>query len=135
LREITDAAIDTLLSAYATAPSAMALAVLQQVGGAIARVPTSETAYAQRDAAYDCFPIAIWEDPDDDEANVRWARELWTAMKPFSTGGVYVNNLGDEGDDRVRSAYGDNYERLVALKTRYDPANLFRLNQNIKPRA
>jgi FAD/FMN-containing dehydrogenase len=133
LREITDGAIDTLLTAYATAPSVMALAVLQQVGGAIGRVPTSETAYAQRSASYDCFPISIWEDPADDEANIRWARELWTAMRPFSTGGVYVNNLGDEGEDRVRAAYGDNYERLVAVKTRYDPANFFRLNQNIKP--
>ena len=135
LREITDRAIDTLLTAYARAPSVMALAVLQQVGGAIGRVPTSETAYAQRDAAYDCFPISIWESPADDEANIRWARELWSAMRPFSTGGVYVNNLGDEGQERVRAAYGVNYERLVALKTRYDPTNFFRLNQNIEPSA
>jgi FAD/FMN-containing dehydrogenase len=113
----------------------MALAVLQQVGGAIGRVPTSETAYAQRSASYDCFPISIWEDPADDEANIRWARELWTAMRPFSTGGVYVNNLGDEGEDRVRAAYGGNYERLVALKARYDPTNFFHLNQNIEPTA
>ena len=56
-------------------------------------------------------------------------------MRPFSTGGVYVNNLGDEGEDRVRAAYGSNYDRLVALKTRYDPTNFFRLNQNIKPTA
>ena len=133
LREITDGAIDTLLTAYATAPSVRALAVLQQVGGAIGRVPMPETAYAQRSASYDCFPISIWEDPADDEANIRWARELWTAMRPFSTGGVYVNNLGDEGEDRVRAAYGSNYDRLVALKTKYDPTNFFRLNQNIKP--
>ena len=135
LREISEAAIDTLLRAYASAPSAMALAVFQQVGGAIARVPPAATAYAQREAAYDCFPISIWEDPAEDEANIRWAREVWTAMRPFSTGGVYVNNLGDEGEDRVRAAYGGNYERLVALKTRYDPTNLFRLNQNIRPTA
>jgi FAD/FMN-containing dehydrogenase len=133
LREISEAAIESLLQAYASAPSAMALAVLQQVGGAIARLAPSETAYAQRDAAYDCFPISIWEDPAEDEANIRWARELWAAMRPFSTGGVYVNNLGDEGDDRIKAAYGGNYERLVALKTRYDPTNLFRLNQNIRP--
>jgi FAD/FMN-containing dehydrogenase len=133
LREISDSAIDALLEAYASAPSVSALAVLQQVGGAIARVPPSATAYAQRDAAYDCFPVAIWDDPAEDEANIRWARELWTALRPFSTGGVYVNNLGDEGEDRVRAAYGENYARLVALKTRYDPSNLFRLNQNIRP--
>jgi FAD/FMN-containing dehydrogenase len=133
LREISDTAIDTLLEVYATAPSPTSLAVLQQVGGAISRIPTSDTAYAQRDAAYDCFPISIWDDPAEDEVNVRWARAFWTAMRPFSTGGVYVNNLGDEGEDRVRSAFGDNYDRLVALKNKYDPTNLFQLNQNIRP--
>ena len=111
----------------------MSLAVLQQVGGAIARVPATETAYGNRDAACDCFPISIWQDPADDEANIRWARDLWTAMKPFSTGGVYVNNLGDEGEDRVRAASGDNCQRLVALKNKYDPTNIFRLNQNARP--
>lgn len=133
LREISDAAIEALLSAYADAPSPSALAVFQQVGGAIARVPAAATAYGGRDAAYDCFPIAIWDDPAYDDANIRWARALWTAMRPFSTGAVYVNNLGDEGEDRVQAAYGPNYEKLVALKDKYDPTNLFRLNQNIRP--
>ena len=133
LREITDEAIGTLLEAYATAPSRASLLVLQQVGGAIARVPKSETPYVNRDALYDCFPISIWDDPVDDEAHIRWARELWAAMRPFSTGGVYANNLGDEGADRIQSAYGQNYPRLVALKNKYDPTNFFRLNQNIRP--
>jgi FAD/FMN-containing dehydrogenase len=135
LRELTDAAIDALLEAYIKAPSPSSLVVLQQVGGAIARVPTTQTAYGQRDAAYDCFPIAIWDNPADDEANMRWARDFWAAVRPFSTGGVYVNNLGDEGQDRVRAAYGENYGRLVALKRKYDPTNFFRLNQNIDPEA
>ena len=103
LRQITDAAVDTLLEQFAAAPSPLSIAVLQQVGGAIARVPALETAYANRDAAYDCFPIAIWQDPADDQANVRWAREFWATMRPFSTGGVYVNNLGDEGEERIRA--------------------------------
>lgn len=133
LREIADEAIDALVQTYAAAPSVMALAVLQQVGGAIARVPATATAYTARDAAYDCFPIAIWDDPADETANIEWARNMWTAMRPFSTGAVYVNNLGDEGEDRVQAAYGPNYGRLVALKNKYDPANLFRLNQNIRP--
>ncbi|WP_439393814.1 BBE domain-containing protein [Bradyrhizobium sp. PMVTL-01] len=64
---------------------------------------------------------------------MRWARELWSAVRPYSTGGVYANNLGDEGEDRIRDAYGENYQRLAALKTKYDPTNFFRLNQNIKP--
>jgi FAD/FMN-containing dehydrogenase len=133
LRELTEAAIDTLLGAYATAPSVTALLVLQQVGGAIARVPVAATPYVNRDALYDCFPVAIWDDPADDETHIRWARALWEAMRPFSTGGVYANNLGDEGADRVEAAYGENYPRLVALKNKYDPTNFFRLNQNIKP--
>lgn len=133
LREIGDGAINALLDSYATAPNANALLVFQQVGGAIARVPASHSPYANRDAAFDCFPIAIWDDPADDEANMRWARELWNAVRPFSTGGVYANNLGDEGDERVRDAYGENYARLAAIKTQYDPTNFFRLNQNIRP--
>ncbi len=132
LREITDRAIDTLLATYATAPSE-SLLVLQQVGGAIARVPIAETPYANRDALYDCFPISIWDNPADDEAHIRWARGLWDAMRPFSTGGVYANNLGEEGTDRVQAAYGENYPRLAALKNKYDPTNFFHLNQNIRP--
>jgi FAD/FMN-containing dehydrogenase len=132
LREITDRAIDTLLATYATAPSE-SLLVLQQVGGAIARVPIAKTPYANRDALYDCFPISIWDNPADDEAHIRWARDAWDAMRPFSTGGVYANNLGEEGADRVQAAYGENYPKLAALKTKYDPTNFFRLNQNIRP--
>jgi FAD/FMN-containing dehydrogenase len=134
MREITDQAIDTLLAAYAAAPRE-SLLVLQQVGGAISRVPIAETPYANRDALYDCFPISIWDNPADDEAHIRWARNLWDAMRPFSTGGVYANNLGEEGVDRVRAAYGENYPRLAALKSKYDPTNFFRLNQNVRPAA
>ncbi|MGL3212939.1 FAD-binding oxidoreductase [Bradyrhizobium sp. BR 1433] len=133
LREIGAGAINALLDAYARAPNTASLLVLQHVGGAIARVPVSSSPYANRDAAFDCFPVAIWDNPAGDEANMRWARELWSAVRPYSTGGVYANNLGDEGEDRVRDAYGENYARLVALKNKYDPTNFFRLNQNIKP--
>jgi FAD/FMN-containing dehydrogenase len=134
LRELSDAAIDTLLAAYATAP-AESLLVLQHVGGAIARIPVNATPYANRDALYDCFPISIWDDPAEDMMRTRWAREVWDAMRPFSTGGVYANNLGEEGTERIEAAYGANYARLLALKKKYDPANFFRLNQNIKPTA
>jgi FAD/FMN-containing dehydrogenase len=133
MRELTDAAIDALIEVYAAAPSLDALLVLQQVGGAISRVPKHATAYVHRDALYDCFPVAIWDNPEDDDAHVRWARDVWQAMRAFSTGGVYANNLGDEGADRVESAYGENYPKLVQLKDKYDPFNLFRLNQNIRP--
>jgi hypothetical protein len=117
LHELTEGDIDTLLAAYATAPSVNSLVVFQQGGGEIARVPKSATPYVNRDALYDCFPVAIWDNPADDEAHIRWARELWSAVRPFSTGGVYANNLGDEGEERIEAAYGENYPRLVALKT------------------
>lgn len=133
LDELDDAAFDTLLDKFASAPSAGCLAVLQQVGGAIARVPEGDTPYGNRGASYDCFPIAIWDDPADDEVHIRWVRDFWGAMRPFSTGGVYANNLGDEGEERVRAAFGDNYRSLAEIKRKYDPANLFRLNQNIRP--
>lgn len=135
LHTLTDAAIDILLETYARAPSASSLLVFQHVGGAIARVPTSATPYANRDARYDCFPISIWDTPAEEDVAIRWAREMWNAARPFSTGGVYANNLGDEGEDRVRAAYGENYTRLAALKAKYDPTNFFRLNQNIRPSA
>lgn len=133
LRNIGDGAIDALLECFPKAPSPSAVVVFQHVGGAIARIPASDSPYANRDALFDCFPLAIWDGIADDEANIRWARDLWSAVHPFSTGGVYANNLGDEGEDRVRAAYGENHARLVALKNKYDPANFFRLNQNIRP--
>lgn len=132
-REIDDDAIDALAEMFPAAPSPRSMFIFQHVGGAIARVPPDATAYANRDALYDGFPISIWESPREDEANIAWARDLWAALAPSSTGGVYANNLGDEGNDRVRAAYGPNHARLAALKTRYDPSNLFCMNQNVTP--
>jgi Berberine and berberine like len=109
------------------------VAVLQHLGGAIAHVPLLDAAYANRDAIYDCFPVAIWQDPADDEANARWAQEFWTAMRPSSNDPVYVNNHGDEGEDCVRAANGANYQRLASLKGKYDPTNFYPLNQNVRP--
>jgi FAD/FMN-containing dehydrogenase len=130
---LTETGIDTLLERFAQIPSSMSVIGLQQAGGAIARVASGATAYANRDAAFDCIPIAIWEAPEQDAANIAWSRSVWEAMRPFSTGGVYVNNLGDEGEERVHAAYGRNWGRLAAVKATYDPENLFRLNQNIRP--
>jgi len=134
VRAIPDAAIDALLERFPAAPSPRSLFVFQQVGGAIARVAADATAYANRDAAYDAFPVSIWTDPAHDEANVAWATETYEAMRPFGTRGVYVNNLGDEGEERVRAAYGPNFERLAAIKRKFDPENAFNANQNVAPR-
>jgi FAD/FMN-containing dehydrogenase len=132
---LSDMAIDTLLNRFAQVPSPMSVVGLQQADGAISRVPGDATAFANRNVAFDCIPIAIWEDSTQDAANIAWSRSVWEAMRPFSTGGVYVNNLGDEGDERIRAAYGRNWQRLARVKATYDPGNLFRLNQNIPPGA
>ena len=91
------------------------------------------TAFRHRDAPYDLVIMPMWTDPGESETHRRWADALWRAMQPAASGGVYVNYLGDEGEERVKAAYGDGYERLVAVKNAYDPTNLFRFNQNIRP--
>lgn len=133
MTEISAGAIDAILSHFAGVPSPQSVVVFQQYGGAVSRISPTATAFSHRAAQYDFIPTSIWTNPAESEKQMNWVRKLWDAMKPFSSGGEYVNNLGEEGEDRVRAAYGGNYERLVALKNRYDPANFFRLNANIKP--
>ena len=99
----------------------------------MSRVGPSETAYRHRNAQYDAFAASVWVDPEEIATQKEWARQWWDQTAPFGIGAEYVNNLGEEGADRVRAAYGDNYERLVALKNEYDPRNFFRLNANIDP--
>ena len=136
ITQITDGAIDTLVDAYHDTSSPGNLLILQQQGNAANRVPQDAMAYSHRDAHYNLILIASWVDPGESEIHVKWTRDLWEALDPYSTGGVYVNNVGrevDEGPDMMRAAYGANYPRLVKLKNKYDPENLFRHNQNIKP--
>ena len=109
---------------------------LQQLHGIAGRVPATETAFPHRFDHYDCGPWAIWQDPADTERCIRWARECWDALRPHYEPSAYVNTVDDVGgddEDRVKSAYGPNYPRLVSLKNKYDPTNLFRLNANIPP--
>lgn len=133
LRDFGADAIEVALAHFSEVPSPRSVVILEQYGGAIARVGPGDTAFGHRDAEYDFFPASIWSDHTESERHIAWARGMWEAMRPFSTGGVYVNDLGDEGEERVRAAYGANYSRLVAIKNTYDPGNFFRLNQNIKP--
>jgi hypothetical protein len=135
LREMPDAAIDTMVAEFAKVPGPPSLFILQQAGGAAARIAPDATPYANRDANWNFIPCAIWEDPAEDARNVAWIRGVFEAMRPFGTGGVYVNDLGEEGEDRIRAAYGANYDRLARVKAAYDSTNLFRLNQNIRPAA
>ena len=136
MNTIDEDAAATISECFASVPSPYSAVALFQLGGAVGRVGKEETAFYHRDAGYHMFLASIWEDPKDDELNIRWCRETWAAMQRFSGDGVYVNEMGDEQEslDRIREAYGPNtYERLVALKNQYDPTNLFRLNPNIKP--
>jgi len=134
LNGIDDGAIDALVDNFATVPSPQTLVLLFQLGGAIDRFPSEHTAYHQRGAAYRLAIVSAWEDPAEDDMNIAWARQCDQAMQQFVSGGVYVNELGDEGQDRILAAYGrTTYGRLVELKNRYDPTNFFRLNQNIAP--
>jgi FAD/FMN-containing dehydrogenase len=133
LREISDDAIDIVVEHFARVSSPLSIPFFQQSGGAIR---WGETAYAHRNALYILVLTAQWRDPGESQHHVRWTRELWQALRPYATGGVYVNHIGreeEDGADQVRAAYGINYPRLAALKTQYDPTNLFRHNQNIKP--
>ena len=94
--------------------------------GAYRRVGKTDTAYYHRDLQYDLIGLSMWTDPADTQRNIDWTQRLFAAWEPHLARAVYVNDLGDEGEDRARSAYGDNYPRLVALKNKYDPTNLFR---------
>ena len=133
LGEIGDDAIDTIVARFAAVPSPQSAVLIEHLGGVVGWVGTEETAFHDRDAPYSFLIVSVWPDPAESEQNVRWTDEYWQAMQPFSSGGVYVNYLGEEGEDRVNAAYGRNYDRLVALKNRYDPTNVFRCNQNIRP--
>ena len=133
LKELSEEAIEVMAEYVSEMPSPATGVGLQQMHGAASRVDPTATAFPHRDEHYDFLILSQWADPAESERNVEWTRSLFEAMDPFFEEGVYVNNLGDEGEDRVRAAYGANYERLLDLKGKYDPTNLFRLNQNIPP--
>ena len=110
--------------------------VLEHMHGAATRVRVSETAFPHRAEGYNLLIVSEWLDPGDTDRNVAWARETYDAMQPYFARGRYVNYLGaDEGDEPIQAAYGPNFARLRALKSKYDPTNLFHLNQNIRPGA
>jgi FAD/FMN-containing dehydrogenase len=131
---LSNGAIDTLITHAEAITSPHTIMAMFQLGGAAADIPEDATAYSHRSAAFALNCNAGWDDADNDK-HIQWARNVSDAIQPHASG-VYVNFLGNEGDQRARAAYGEGkYQKLVALKTKYDPANFFRLNQNIKPAA
>lgn len=125
--------VGTLADGFAQAPSPLTALIIVPMRGAVARVAPDATAYYHRSAAFTFSIIAGWLEPSEDAANVRWLKDLWSDVTPHLPNAVYVNELDNEGTDRVQAAYGPSYGRLREVKKKYDPANLFRLNQNIAP--
>lgn len=131
-----DAIIDEIAPRMADRPSDLTLCSVWYMGAATSRVAADATAFGPRDMGWMLSIDCIWEDAADDDTNIGWARQFWADMKHRSNGRAYLNfaGLGEEGEELVRTSYSDaNYRRLAALKAQYDPTNLFRLNQNIKP--
>ncbi|HEU5432095.1 MAG TPA: FAD-binding oxidoreductase [Thermomicrobiales bacterium] len=136
VREIPDAAVDLHVKYGESLPTWKSTMHLYPINGVAGRVANDATAWNYRDANWGMVVVGVSPDPADDPRMIEWARDYWRALHPYSAGGAYVNMMmdaTDEGADRVRASYGDNYARLANVKARYDPDNLFRVNQNIKP--
>jgi FAD/FMN-containing dehydrogenase len=135
--ELSDEAIGDIADWAGRRPTPLTDIVIWHHGGAMHRVGETDTAYAGRSAHFDVTGEVSWTDPSQTDEAVTWGREFWAAMGKHSTGGVYLNfpGLGEEPEALVRAGYGPNYDRLSELKAKYDPTNLFRMNQNIVPRA
>jgi FAD/FMN-containing dehydrogenase len=133
LKELPDGVVDALIDAVGKLPSPHCEVFFGSVGGQIARVSADTTPYPSRDASFVMNIHGRWSDPADDAPCIAWARALFDAVKPFAQSGAYVNFMTQDEGERVSEAYGLNYKRLVEIKTRYDPSNLFRYNQNIRP--
>ncbi len=138
LKNVSDEAIDTMVAHCAERPAPTCHGLIEhQLGGAVSHIGRDATAFNHRDVQYSFMSIGVCATAAEVPSCVHWVREFWSAMQPYSTGSVYVNYLGqeaDEGAERIKAAYGpEKYQRLAALKNKYDPTNLFRLNQNIRP--
>jgi FAD/FMN-containing dehydrogenase len=134
LTTLSDDAIAILLDRYSRVPSPMTAIVLEHFHGAVTRVGVSDTAFPHRSAGYNVVITGEWMNPADTDKNIQWVRETYDALKPFMASARYVNYLeADAPGDQLSEAYGPNIARLREMKAKYDPANFFHVNQNIKP--
>ena len=131
--DLSDGAIETVIQYVGNLPSPHCEIFFGQIGGATMRPAPDSAAYPHRDAMYVCNVHGRWDTPAEDRKGVEWARGFFRDTAQYATGGVYVNFLTDDESDRVKAAYGPNYQRLAEIKKKYDPQNLFRINQNIRP--
>jgi FAD/FMN-containing dehydrogenase len=133
-RGLPDALIDTAVERFAAVPSPMTAMLFEHFHGAVTRIGPTETAVPHREPGWNLLIPSVWTDPDESDGNIRWTRETFAALRPQLATRRWLNYLGDDqADDAVRAAYGPNYERLRAVKRRYDPDNVFHLNHNIAP--
>ena len=133
VKQLSDEAIDVLVEHANTMPSPLTAVVVELYGGAMARVGSDETAFGHRTSDYDIGILSQWTDTADTEKNVAWTRSLYDALQPHASGAFLLNFLGQEDDAVIRASFGSNYDRLAALKRKYDPENFFRQNHNIRP--
>ena len=131
---LDNATIDRMAEAAATIPSAETAIELAYLGGAVAQMAADETAFGDRSAPFIMNLLANWPDASADARNVAWVRGLFARLQPAMKPGVYVNFMSGDEQDRVPEAYHERWERMVAVKSHYDPNNFFRLNQNVVPR-
>lgn len=134
LTELSDNAIKTLIAQFEACPAPMGAMLLEHFHGAVTRVPVNSTAFPHREEGYNLLIAAQWMDPAQSEECIAWARAAFDAMQPFMRDATYMNYLGaDAADGAIAAAYGSNFERLQKVKAKYDPTNLFHINQNIPP--
>jgi FAD/FMN-containing dehydrogenase len=133
LNGLSDEAIEAVIAQFATVPSPLSAVVVEHLGGAVARVDQDATAFGDRSAPYSLVITGEWVDPAETERNRQWVRDCWQSVRPFTKETVYVNYVDAGEDARFAAAYGENYQQLAALKAKYDPANFFRHNHNIRP--
>jgi hypothetical protein len=134
VNELSDEAIAKHITFAEAMPTPLSTMHMYPINGAASRISNKDTAWNYRDATWAMVIVGIDPDPSNKDIITKWTKDYWEALHPYSAGGAYVNFMMDEGEDRVKATYGDNYERLVTIKNKYDPNNLFRVNQNIKPK-
>jgi FAD/FMN-containing dehydrogenase len=133
VNELSDEAVRLHVQHGSRLPTAQSTMHLYPVDGAVHRVGKNDTAFSYREARWAEVIVGVDPNPANNERIIEWAKDYWQAVHPYSAGGAYVNFMMDEGQERVQATYRDNYERLAAVKSKYDPANLFRVNQNVRP--
>lgn len=133
VKELNNEAIGLHAKYGSEMPTPLSSMHMYPVNGFASRIGKNDTAWNYRDANYAVVIVGIDPDPVNKERIINWARDYWSALHPFSENGAYINFMMDEGEDRIKATYGDNYKKLTEIKAKYDPNNLFRVNQNIKP--